>query len=220
MIADRTKKGLVLDQIPADERESMGRYRKDNSPELTEQLDDGQELWEKVAQTVKKLNPQSAIQPAKRKTKSKTEPKAETETNNPKYVQPVPVKAQKVSVETKPADFRLGETSGIDRSTARRLQRGHMQIEDRLDLHGLSQEQAHKELVGFIFQAFQKNFRHVLIITGKGRQGHGILRQQVPIWLKDPPLCQHINAISYAQPQDGGTGALYIRLKRQRGEVK
>jgi DNA-nicking Smr family endonuclease len=38
--------------------------------------------------------------------------------------------------------------------------------------------------------------------------------------LKDAPLCYHLNAISYAQPKDGGTGALYIRLKRQREEIK
>ena len=59
-----------------------------------------------------------------------------------------------------------------------------------------------------------------LIITGKGREGHGILRQKVPLWLKDTPLCHHLNAISYAQPKDGGTGALYIRLKRQREGLK
>ena len=66
----------------------------------------------------------------------------------------------------------------------------------------------------------QKNFRHVLIITGKGRDGHGILREKVPEWLKDAPLCYHLNAISFAQPKDGGKGALYIRLKRQREEIK
>ena len=118
------------------------------------------------------------------------------------------------------ADFRLGETSGIDRTSARRMQRGQAPIEDRLDLHGLSQEQAQKKVKAFIGSAVQKNFRHVLIITGKGRDGHGILREKVPEWLKDAPLCYHLNAISYAQPKDGGTGALYIRLKRQREEIK
>ena len=95
-----------------------------------------------------------------------------------------------------------------------------MPIEDRLDLHGLTQEQARKEVKAFIGSAVLNNLRHVLIITGKGRDGHGVLREKVPEWLKDSPLCFQINAISYAQPKDGGKGALYIRLKRQREEIK
>ena len=118
----------------------------------------------------------------------------------------------------RPADLRLGERSGIDRSNARRLQRGQMALEDRLDLHGLSKEQAHRQLIAFISRAVQQNLRHVLVITGKGRDGQGVLRHEVPLWLKDAPLAGYINAISQAQPQDGGAGALYIRLKRQRGD--
>ena len=198
----------------------MGRYRKNSSSEPTRRQDDSQELWEKVSQTVKKLNPQPALQMAKQETETRTGPIVKKKKNRMQSVQPVSAKTGTISVEMKPADFRVGETAGIDKSSARRLQRGQLQIEDRLDLHGLSQEQAHKQLIRFINQGVQKNFRHVLIITGKGREGHGILRQQVPLWLKDTPLRQHINAISYAQPQDGGTGALYIRLKRQRGVLK
>ena len=118
----------------------------------------------------------------------------------------------------RPADLRLGERSGIDRSNARRLQRGQMALEDRMDLHGLSKEQAHRQLIAFISRAVQQNLRHVLVITGKGRDGQGVLRHEVPLWLKDAPLAGYINAISQAQPQDGGAGALYIRLKRQRGD--
>ena len=144
----------------------------------------------------------------------------ETQKQTPRSTHLVPSTLKTLSVETKPADFRLGEKFGIDRVSARRLQRGQMQLNDQLDLHGLSQENAHKQLITFINRAVQNNFRHVLVITGKGRDRQGILRQQVPVWLKDAPLRQHVNAISYAQPQDGGTGALYIRLRRHRGEIK
>lgn len=198
----------------------MGRYRKDSFPELSGQQDEDRVLWEKVAQTVKKRNLRQALQPIKQQKKAKRAWKANSRTDYLQPFQSVPEKAKTISAETMPADLRIGEISGIDRSSARRMQRGQMQIEGRLDLHGLSQEQAHKQLVSFISGAVQQNFRNVLIITGKGREGHGILRQQVPIWLKDGVLRKHVNAISYAQPQDGGTGALYIRLKRQRGEVK
>tara|TARA_B100000900_G_C20513164_1_gene688892 strand:+ start:102 stop:680 length:579 start_codon:yes stop_codon:yes gene_type:complete len=192
----------------------MGRYRKDSSLEPAEQQDDGQVLWEKVAKTVKKRNRQLSPKSAKQKTKVKSQ------SDNFQSVNSVTKKTRTIPAAVELADFRIGETSGIDRSSARRLQRGQFRIEDRLDLHGSSQQQAHKQLISFISRAVQQNFRHVLVITGKGREGYGILRQQVPTWLKDLPLRQYINAISYAQPQDGGTGALYIRLKRQRGDIK
>lgn len=198
----------------------MRRYRKDITPKLAGKLDEGQALWEKVAQTVKKRKLQQSLQPGKQQRKAKRASKANPQTGDLQSFQSVPKKEKTLSVETMPADFRIGEISGIDRSSARRLQRGQMQIGDRLDLHGSTKEQAHKQLISFISRAVQRNIRNVLIITGKGREGHGVLRQLVPIWLKDEPLRQYVNAISYAQQQDGGTGALYIRLKRQRGEVK
>ena len=74
-----------------------------------------------------------------------------------------------ISVEKKTSGLsELGETAGIDKSSARRMQRGQVQIEDRLDLHGLSQEQAHKQLKAFISQGVQKNFRHVSDYYRKG----------------------------------------------------
>ena len=198
----------------------MGRNRDNTPSDPTKQRDDDWLLWEKVTQSVKKIKPQSVFQPLKQRIQSKTGSKTKGQTGQFQSVQAGQVKAIIAPVKTKPADFRLGDKSGIDRSSARRLQRGQLLIEDRLDLHGLSQEQAHKKLNAFIGRAVQENLRNVLIITGKGRDGHGILRHKVPEWLKDAPLCHHVNAISYAQPKDGGKGALYIRLKRQREEIK
>ena len=182
--------------------------------------DDDRILWEKVTQSVRRMNPQPAFQTPKQRGDPKTGPQKTSLTGRSQLVQTGQTKAKTSPAKKMPADFRLGETSGIDRTSARRMQRGQAYIEDRLDLHGLSQEQAQKEVKAFISSAVQKNFRHVLIITGKGRDGHGILREKVPEWLKGAPLCYHLNAISYAQPKDGGKGALYIRLKRQREEIK
>ena len=192
----------------------MGHNGKDIPLDPTGRHDDDI-LWEKVTQSVRRMNPQPAFQTPKQRGDPKTGPLKASWTERSQSVQTSQAKAK-----TMPADFRLGETSGIDRSSARRMQRGQVSIEDRLDLHGLSQEQALKAVNAFISSAVQKNFRHVLIITGKGRDGHGILREKVPEWLKDVPLCYHLNAISYAQPKDGGKGALYIRLRRQREETK
>ena len=182
--------------------------------------DDDKILWEKVTQSVKRMNAQPAFQAPKQKEGPKVGPLKTSRIDGTQSVQTGQAKAKTLTDKTMPADFRLGDTSGIDRTSARRMKRGKALIEDRLDLHGLSQEQAQEEVRAFIGSAVQKNLRHVLIITGKGRDGHGILREKVPEWLKDAPLCYHLNAISYAQPKHGGKGALYIRLKRQREEIK
>jgi DNA-nicking Smr family endonuclease len=195
----------------------MGHNGKDIPLDPTGRHDDEKILWEKVTQSVRRMNPQPAFQTPKQGGALKTGPQKTSWIDRSQSVQ---AKAKTLPDKTMPADFRLGETSGIDGTSARRMQRGQVPIEDRLDLHGLSQEEAQKEVKVFIGSAVQKNFRHVLIITGKGRDGHGILREKVPEWLKDAPLCYHLNAISYAQPKDGGKGALYIRLKRQREKTK
>ena len=198
----------------------MGQNGKDIPLEPTGRHDDERILWEKVTQSVRRMNPQPTFQTSKQRGSSKTGPQKKCWTDRSQSVQAGKAKAKTSPDETIPADLRLGERSGIDRTSARRMQRGQAPIEDRLDLHGLSQEQAQKEVKAFIGSALQKNLRHVLIITGKGRDGRGILREKVPEWLKDAPLCYHLNAISYAQPKDGGKGALYIRLKRQREKIK
>ena len=198
----------------------MGHNGNNTPLDTAGRHDDDKILWEKVTQSVRRMNPQPAFQTLKQRGGPKTRPQKTSLTNRSQSAQTDQAKAKTSPDKKMPADLRLGETSGIDRTSARRMQRGQAPIEDRLDLHGLSQEQAQKKVKAFIGSAVQKNFRHVLIITGKGRDGHGILREKVPEWLKDAPLCYHLNAISYAQPKDGGTGALYIRLKRQREEIK
>ncbi len=198
----------------------MGHNGKDIPLDPTGRHDDDKMLWEKVTQSVRRMNPQPAFQTPKQRGDAKTGRLKASLTDRSQSVQTGQAKTKTSSDKTMLADFRLGEMSGVDRTSARRMQRGQVPIEDRLDLHGLSQEQAQKKVKAFIGSAVQKNFRYVLIITGKGRDGHGILREKVPEWLKDAPLCYHLNAISYAQPKDGGKGALYIRLKRQREKIK
>jgi DNA-nicking Smr family endonuclease len=97
-------------------------------------------------------------------------------------------------------------------------------IEARLDLHGLTQHEAHDHLGGFIRRAVAAGQRNVLVITGKGFKAPynqkggevGVLRQAVPRWLNEPDLRRHVVALRHAQPRDGGEGALYILLRRAR----
>ena len=79
----------------------------------------------------------------------------------------------------------------------------------------MTQAEAQTRLRAFIQRTAFSGNRTVLIITGKGRSGQGILRARVPEWLKEPPLSHLVIAISDAQPFDGGAGALYVRLKRK-----
>jgi DNA-nicking Smr family endonuclease len=105
--------------------------------------------------------------------------------------------------------------SGVDRRTAERLRRGHYPVEARLDLHGMTQEEAHRALAGFIGGARAAGQRCVLVITGHGRTSGGILKAAAPRWLAEPSLRAHVLTIAPARPPHGGTGALYVLLRRR-----
>ena len=117
------------------------------------------------------------------------------------------------SKKANPVDLRQGERAGIDGRTQRRLFRGDVPVDRRLDLHGLTAARAESRLVQFIETAVRDGCRCVLVITGKGA---GILRGHVPGWLKRQPLSPHILALAEARSHDGGSGALYVLLRRQR----
>jgi DNA-nicking Smr family endonuclease len=115
-----------------------------------------------------------------------------------------------------PVDLRAGETAGIDGGTQKRLFRGDVKIDARLDLHGFNAAQAQRKLTQFLGQASQSGYRCILVITGKGVRGEGVLRSSVPDWLKRQPLCDLVLAMAQAKSSDGGSGALYVLLRRQR----
>ena len=106
--------------------------------------------------------------------------------------------------------------AGLDRRTARRLKRGQLAVEARLDLHGKTQSQAHDALRRFIRESRMARRRCVQVITGKGSVASGeggVLRRMTPRWLNEPGLRRHIVAIANAPASGGGAGALYVLLK-------
>ncbi len=107
---------------------------------------------------------------------------------------------------------------GIDRANAERLKRGLHRIEARLDLHGMTQAEAHRELADFVEASHRAGRRCVLVITGRGLgpDGPGVLKSAVPRWLAQAELRWRILAIAAAQPRHGGAGALYLLLRRLR----
>jgi DNA-nicking Smr family endonuclease len=119
--------------------------------------------------------------------------------------------------------------AGLDRSSSEKLRRGKMAIEGRVDLHGLTRREAHSRLRSFISSAHRSGKRCVLVITGKGsslRQTDdaeymggnrkGVLREEVPRWLREPDLHKLVIDFRAAQPRHGGAGALYVLLRRSR----
>lgn len=127
---------------------------------------------------------------------------------------PVPRTVPPVAAPASPHPIALDRFSGIDRANATRLKRGQHRIEARLDLHGMTQDDAHRVLLGFIRAARASGKRCVLVITGRGRLGGGVLKAAVPRWLDEAEFRPHLLAITTAQPRDGGAGALYIMLRR------
>lgn len=121
----------------------------------------------------------------------------------------------------------LAAAPGVDRRMDDRLRRGRIEIQARIDLHGLTQAQAHAALSAFVMRGWHEGRRTLLVITGKGSagkggvrettgRGEGVLRAAVPRWLNEVSLRPLVLAIRRAQPRHGGDGALYVLLKRNR----
>jgi len=112
--------------------------------------------------------------------------------------------------------------TGYDRANTERLKRGRHPIEARLDLHGMTQAEAHRALAVFVRASRTEGKRCVLVITGRGigkeLRGGGVLKSAVPRWLDEPQFSEHVLAIAPAQPRDGGSGALYVMLRRTRSD--
>ena len=172
---------------------------------------DDRQVWNKVAETVKPMPRQAEL-----------ETLLEILEGPPKRTEPIkmaalPLPAVHVSRPKQAVpDLDVGQMPGLDKRSAQRLVRGALSIEGRIDLHGLTRDQAQSRLLNFLAQAHERGKRNVLVITGKGSGGTGVLKTEVPRWLNLPQVREKILGFSYAQPKDGGDGALYVLIRRQR----
>lgn len=132
---------------------------------------------------------------------------------------PIPMSPNELVRLSSLPELNHGALTGLDKSNAKKLRKGQHFIEGELDLHGMTQKQAHVAINYFIEVSLRKGKRCVLVITGKGvkKSGSvGVLRLEVPRWLNEEPNRSRVLAFSYAIPKDGGEGALYVMLKRKR----
>lgn len=159
-------------------------------------------LWHTVARDIRPLRQKKgAISKPAKKTTPQREEKAV-----PVSMPPAPGARPALS----------GQKPQLDRRTHDRVRRGKKAIEARIDLHGLTRATAHDRLTGFIRKCHAAQKRMLLVITGKGERGQGVLRSEVPRWLSSPELSPLVLTVEEAQIRDGGTGALYVYLRRIR----
>lgn len=116
-------------------------------------------------------------------------------------------------------EFMEGHVVGLDLLTVGHLQARHYSPEVHIDLHGLNSEQAFHNLVGFFRSAYYKGARTALVVTGRGLNspnGTPVLRAKVAQWLTQDPFRRIVLAFCTARREDGGTGALYVLLRKHR----
>lgn len=179
------------------------------------------ELWQKVAHSTKPL-PQALRRAAEPQTPTKR-PKPEPD-----------------PIFDLPTAFGIGTKSDVSKSVIRtpqpvpskpvmdtktygKMKRGKLVPEARIDLHGMTLDQAHPALTRFILTSYSRGFRLVLVITGKGQRDdphdpiprqRGVLKRQVPMWLRMAPLNTAVMDVAEAHLRHGGGGAYYVYLRR------
>jgi len=115
----------------------------------------------------------------------------------------------------------------IEKNTLKKIKRGKLKIESKLDLHGFTIEESKEKVIDFILRNYKCKKRLLLLITGKGKRlsvsegwrGTGKLKENVPLWLKSVQLSKYILWFDIANPENGGEGALMVYLKKSKNEL-
>jgi DNA-nicking Smr family endonuclease len=112
-----------------------------------------------------------------------------------------------------------GSLSGVDRNTMKRLKRGLIPIQDHIDLHGLTQIDAEIRVRDFLVKSQGRGLQCVLIVHGRGLNSPDsipVLKERLPIWLNRGPARKIVKAFASARPYDGGTGAIYVLMRKRK----
>jgi DNA-nicking Smr family endonuclease len=188
----------------------------DGKPKRRKLSEEERTLWNRVTRAVAPLPRRQVPVDVERTTSTAGKIKA-----TPSVRAQVPMRAAAPATKTvpKPAPKPALSLEPLDRKMKRRLARGTVEIDARLDLHGKTQSQAHAALLRFLRKAQGDGARFVLVITGKGSRDdgseRGVLKRQVPLWLKLPEFRGYVVGIEDAHAGHGGEGALYLKIKRQ-----
>lgn len=169
-------------------------------------------LWAEIARQVKPLASSRSVS----EVEIVADPPAPPPAPAPPAVAQIRAKAPRA-----PSCPRLAPLAPLERRVTRALARGRASPEASIDLHGLTQAEAHARLIGFLRRARSAGHGLVLVVTGHGGAGgasgqRGVLRRVVPHWLQVPELRSLVLGFEEAGFRQGGAGALYVRLRRDR----
>ena len=117
-------------------------------------------------------------------------------------------------------EYMEGSVKGFDRKLMQKLKKGLFPIQDYVDLHGMNKQDAEMRMRDFILSSHRQGFRCVLVVHGRGLNSENqvpVIKEQIPLWLSRGPVRKIILAFCTAMPYDGGTGAIYLLLKRTAG---
>ena len=175
--------------------------------------DNDADVWNYVTKTIKKINSNNDIKHHKniiRKKKqnvlirSEIKPQNILQTNN------------KI-LNVKPIYFsEENNTSGLSKRNVKEIKTGKFKVQSRLDLHGYRLKEAEVLFFEFLQKSFNSKTRNILIISGKGEHGKGKIKCSIPLWIASQSLSPLIHFYSFAAPKDGGSGAYYIRLRKNK----
>jgi DNA-nicking Smr family endonuclease len=162
---------------------------------------DDEEIWQAYTQKIKPVSKKKSVASSKRSL-------------------PVARKREKIeaapNVEVVPSSTKISPMS-FDRTTERKMRTGDIDLDARIDLHGMTQVEAHKALAQFIAKQVKAGRRKLLVITGKGKGNQGVLRTSLQGWLETLPDSANILGLRQAALCHGGEGAFYVFLKRRKG---
>lgn len=183
-----------------------------------------EELWQRIAARTRRTKPE---------TRPSLAPGPPPESKRPASPEPIaPIRMG--ASDARPPGHDLASPIGhvlraaplrMDSKSHKRMVRGKLVPEARIDLHGMTQAAAHPALTRFVLDAQTRGLRLVLVITGKGRPGDddgpvpvrlGVLKHQVPHWLASGPLRAVVLQVTEAHQRHGGAGAYYVYLRRNR----
>ena len=187
---------------------------------------DEAELWERATRSLDRVRTKPRVatsdrlpEPPSRAVPPPSRASTTSAVSAPKPRAPAVVKSAKTS-PTPLADF--------ERRKARQIASGKVEVDARIDLHGLRQRDAHARLRNFLVEAHARGLKTVLVITGKGgneepadrlgdlagERQRGVLRRNVPHWLGEPDLRSIVLSFTQAGMRHGGAGALYVQLRK------
>ncbi len=165
---------------------------------------DEQKAWDRVRQSVRPL-------------KAGNSPKVKRDLTDHPFLRQVKPAAKKTGTSTAPSSAppRHTATGPQNRGTEKKIRRGKVEVSASFDLHGHTQQSAWSALPAFLLREQARGSRCVIVITGKGQYGEGVLRRNFLRWLDLPEGRSLVSGYAQAHPRHGGAGAFYVFIRRR-----